>query len=56
MALEIAVGSSSRKELGPLAPIPTAGPNRISEQTMTAEKRVLPPNILPLLNKAVPPS
>jgi hypothetical protein len=37
MALEIAAGSYSRKELGRLAPDPTVGPNRISEQTMTAE-------------------
>jgi hypothetical protein len=45
MDLEIAVGSSCRKELGRLAPIPTVGPNRISEQTMAAEKRFLPRNI-----------
>jgi hypothetical protein len=54
MALEIAGGSSSRKELGRLAPIPTVGPNRTTEQTMTAEKRFLPRNIFPLFDKAVP--
>jgi hypothetical protein len=55
MAVEIAVGTSSRKELRRLAPIPTVGPNRISEQTMAAEKRFLLRNIFPLFDKAVPP-
>jgi len=55
MALEIAVGSSSMKELGRLAPIPTVGPCRISEQTMTVEKRFLLRDIFSLFDKAVPP-